>query len=131
MLFLLFEAAEFMCLHIVRQKLANLRIILYKECNKSDVTIELNITGRLPPLFFMKPKFARLYLQTRVSGGKVSHNFGFIRDFLARSLRARSRRTCKQSLFSGFNKKFFVGIVVEFFSSLTVYNTAQKELPIG
>ena len=35
--------------------------------------IELNITGRLPPLFFMKPKFARLYLQTRVSGGKVSH----------------------------------------------------------
>ena len=38
MLFLLFEAAEFMCVHIVRQKLANLRIILYKECNKSDVT---------------------------------------------------------------------------------------------
>ena len=38
MLFLLFEAAEFMCVHIVRQKLANLRIILYKECNKCDVT---------------------------------------------------------------------------------------------
>ena len=28
---------EFMCVNIVRQKLANLRIILYKECNKSDV----------------------------------------------------------------------------------------------
>ena len=38
MLFLLFEAAEFMCVNIVRQKLANLRIILYKECNKCDVT---------------------------------------------------------------------------------------------
>ena len=38
MLFLLFEAAEFMCVHNVRQKLANLRIILYKECNKCDVT---------------------------------------------------------------------------------------------
>ena len=38
MLFLLFEVAEFMCVNIVRQKLANLRIILYKECNKCDVT---------------------------------------------------------------------------------------------
>ena len=37
-LFLLFEVAEFMCVNIVRQKLANLRIILYKECNKCDVT---------------------------------------------------------------------------------------------
>ena len=27
-----------MCVNIVRQKLANLRIILYKECNKCDVT---------------------------------------------------------------------------------------------
>ena len=34
--------------------------------------IELNITGKLPPSFFMKPKFARL-CESRVSGGKVSH----------------------------------------------------------
>ena len=38
MLFLLFEVAEFMCVNTVRQKLANLSLILYKVCNKSDVT---------------------------------------------------------------------------------------------
>ena len=38
MLFLLFEAAEFMCVNTDREKLSNLRIILYKECNKCDVT---------------------------------------------------------------------------------------------
>ena len=37
-LFLLFEAAEFMCVNTDREKRANLRIILYKECNKCDVT---------------------------------------------------------------------------------------------
>ena len=36
-LFLLFEAAEFMYVNIDRQIVANLRIILYKECNKCDV----------------------------------------------------------------------------------------------
>ena len=36
-LFLLFEAAEFMCVNIDRQILANLRTILYKKCNKCDV----------------------------------------------------------------------------------------------
>ena len=39
---------------------------------KLENTIELNITGRLSLLFFMKPKFARLYFRTHVSGGKVS-----------------------------------------------------------
>ena len=36
-LFLLFEAAEFMYVNIDRQILANLRIILYKECKRRDV----------------------------------------------------------------------------------------------
>ena len=36
-LFLLFEAAEFMYVNIDRQIVANLRTILYKECNKCDV----------------------------------------------------------------------------------------------
>jgi hypothetical protein len=35
-------------------------------------TSELNITGTLPSDNFVKPKFAGLYLQTRVSGGKVT-----------------------------------------------------------
>ena len=81
----------------------------------------------------MKPKFARLYLQTRVSGGKVSHNLASFaissRDHCGREAEERASRVC--CLFSGFNKKFFVGIVVELISSLTVYNTLRKELPIG
>ena len=36
-LFLLFKAAEFMYVNTDRQINANLRIILYKECNKRDV----------------------------------------------------------------------------------------------
>ena len=57
--------------------------------------IELNITGRLPPLFFMKPKFARLY---RVSGGKVSHNLASFaissRDHCGREAKERASRVC-------------------------------------
>ena len=39
--FLLFESAKFMCVNIDCEKLANLRIILYKECNKCDVIEQL------------------------------------------------------------------------------------------
>ena len=67
MLFLLFEAAEFMCVNTHHKKVANLRIILYKECNKCDMTSWVTC-GRIVQVYKQIKLVKENCLSARASG---------------------------------------------------------------